>query len=104
MQGPTAEDRGGPTPLAERIHALDALRGVALLGILWANVRQLLQPWDIGNLPLAIGSNEWLAWLERFGIMSPRAVILNEGRVTNVRKLSAKSGRSKRPPIPRMVA
>lgn len=53
-----------PTPVAERIHALDALRGVALLGILWANVRQLLQPWDIGNLPVALGSGERLAWLD----------------------------------------
>ncbi len=53
-----------PTSDEERIHALDALRGVALLGIAWANVRQLLQPWDVGNLPLALGSNERLAWLD----------------------------------------
>lgn len=59
-----AQDHRAPTPVAERIHALDALRGVALLGILWANVRQLLQPWDIGNLPVAIASNERLAWLD----------------------------------------
>ena len=59
-----AQDHHAPTPVAERIHALDALRGVALLGILWANVRQLLQPWDIGNLPVAIASSNWLAWLD----------------------------------------
>jgi uncharacterized protein len=53
-----------PTPDEERIHSLDALRGVALLGIAWANVRQLLQPWDIGNLPLALGGSERLAWLD----------------------------------------
>jgi uncharacterized protein len=53
-----------PTPDEERIHSLDALRGVALLGIVWANVRQLLQPWDIGNLPLALGGSERLAWLD----------------------------------------
>ena len=53
-----------PTPDEERIHTLDALRGVALLGIVWANVRQLLQPWDIGNLPLALGGSERLAWLD----------------------------------------
>lgn len=60
----TTPDGGAPTLAVERIHALDALRGVALLGILWANVRQLLQPWDIGNFPLALGSGERLAWLD----------------------------------------
>lgn len=64
MPAPAPEDHDAPTPAAERIHALDALRGVALLGIVWANVRQLLQPWDIGNLPLALGSGEQLAWLD----------------------------------------
>jgi uncharacterized protein len=53
-----------PTPDQERIHSLDALRGVALLGIVWANVRQLLQPWDIGNLPVSLGGSERLAWLD----------------------------------------
>jgi uncharacterized membrane protein YeiB len=60
----TAPDDSAPTPVVERVHALDALRGVALLGILWANVRQLLQPWDIGNFPVALGSGERLAWLD----------------------------------------
>ena len=64
MPASAAEDDGAPTPVAERIHALDALRGVALLGIVWANVRQLLQPWDIGNLPVALASSEQLAWLD----------------------------------------
>jgi uncharacterized protein len=53
-----------PTPDAERIHALDALRGIALLGILWANVRQLLHPWAVGNYPLALGGSERMAWLD----------------------------------------
>jgi uncharacterized protein len=50
-----------PTPSDARIHALDALRGVALLGIAWANVRQLFMPWEIGNFPVSLGGNETLA-------------------------------------------
>ena len=64
MPAAAAQDHGAPTPAIDRIHALDALRGVALLGIAWANVRQLLQPWDIGNLPVALSSNQQLAWLD----------------------------------------
>jgi uncharacterized protein len=46
-----------PTPSDARIHALDALRGVALLGIAWANVRQIFMPWEIGNFPVSLGGN-----------------------------------------------
>ena len=50
-----------PTDEPARIRALDRLRGVALLGIAIANVRQLFLPWDIADLPLAIGSPPGLA-------------------------------------------
>ncbi|MGH8187566.1 MAG: DUF418 domain-containing protein, partial [Steroidobacteraceae bacterium] len=53
-----------PTPADARIHALDALRGVALLGIAWANVRQLFMPWEIGNFPVSFGANATLANLD----------------------------------------
>jgi uncharacterized protein len=53
-----------PTPPDARIHALDALRGVALLGIAWANVRQMFMPWEIGNFPVSLGGNETLAQVD----------------------------------------
>jgi uncharacterized protein len=53
-----------PTPSDARIQALDALRGVALLGIAWANVRQLFMPWEIGNFPVSLGGNATLASLD----------------------------------------
>lgn len=54
----------GPIAGAARIGYLDALRGIALLGILIANVRQMMLPWDVGNLPVSIGGSERLAWLD----------------------------------------
>lgn len=43
---------------AERIGGLDLLRGLALLGILLANVHQMFMPWDIANEPVQFtGSN-----------------------------------------------
>jgi uncharacterized protein len=53
-----------PVDDAERIRGLDRLRGVALLGILLANVRQLLLPWDIADLPLAHGIAPAVAWAD----------------------------------------
>lgn len=65
MPGTEAEKHAvAPTPATERIRGLDALRGIALLGILWANVRQLLQPWDIGNFPVSLEGSDRLAWLD----------------------------------------
>lgn len=55
---------GVPVETGARIHALDALRGIALLGILIANVRQLFLPWDIADFPVARGAGAALAWLD----------------------------------------
>jgi len=63
-------DRGAPVDAQARIHALDALRGIALLGILIANVRQMFLPWDIADFPVPAGSAgalarlDWLDWLD----------------------------------------
>jgi uncharacterized protein len=57
-------DPQGPVDSNERIIELDALRGVALGGIVVANARQLLLPWDIADYPLPNGSPRWLAWLD----------------------------------------
>ncbi|HSC07687.1 MAG TPA: hypothetical protein VLD59_12750, partial [Steroidobacteraceae bacterium] len=60
------ESRSGTmTPIESdaRIGALDAVRGFALLGILWANVRQMFLPFDAGSYAVALGGSERLAWL-----------------------------------------
>ena len=61
------ESRSGTmTPIESdaRIGALDAVRGFALLGILWANVRQMFLPFDAGSYAVALGGSERLAWLD----------------------------------------
>jgi len=57
-------DARAPVEVGARIHALDALRGIALLGILIANVRQMFLPWDIADFPVRLGVSERLAWLD----------------------------------------
>jgi len=55
------------TPLESgaRIPALDAIRGVALLGILLANVRQMFLPWDVGAFAVpGRGGSDLAAWLD----------------------------------------
>lgn len=52
-----------PVAIEARIPELDALRGIALLGILAANVRQMFLPWDIGNFPVPPDGSR-LAWLD----------------------------------------
>ena len=55
------------TPLESgaRIAALDAIRGVALLGILLANVRQMFLPWDIAAFAVpGRNGSDLLAWLD----------------------------------------
>ncbi len=54
----------GPVQAGARIAWLDALRGFALLGILWANVRQMFLPFDAGSFAVALGGSERLAWLD----------------------------------------
>lgn len=56
----------GAAPLGEgaRIRRIDALRGVALLGVLVANVRQLMLPFDIGNFPTPLGTPDPIAWID----------------------------------------
>jgi uncharacterized protein len=54
----------GPVQGDERIAWLDAVRGFALLGILWANVRQMFLPFDAGSFDVALGGNERLAWID----------------------------------------
>jgi uncharacterized protein len=54
----------GPVDSGARIAQLDALRGFALLGILWANVRQMFVPFDAGSYAIALGGSERLAWLD----------------------------------------
>jgi uncharacterized protein len=53
-----------PVESGARIAWLDALRGVALLGILWANVRQMFLPFDAGGFDVALGGSDRLAWLD----------------------------------------
>lgn len=53
-----------PVELGARIRELDALRGVALAGILLANVRQMFLPWEIGEFAVTMQGGERLAWLD----------------------------------------
>lgn len=53
-----------PVASAARIRELDVLRGVALFGILLANVRQMFLPWEVADRPVAIGVSVWLAWID----------------------------------------
>jgi uncharacterized protein len=54
----------GPVDSDARIAALDAVRGFALLGILWANVRQMFLPFDAGSFAVALDGGERWAWLD----------------------------------------
>jgi uncharacterized protein len=54
----------GPIDSDLRIAALDAVRGFALLGILWANVRQMFLPFDAGSFAVALDGGERWAWLD----------------------------------------
>jgi uncharacterized protein len=56
--------RAGPAEETSRIAWLDALRGFALLGILWANVRQMFLPFEAGGFAVVLGGSERLAWLD----------------------------------------
>lgn len=54
----------GPVTVSARLCELDGVRGVALLGILVANARQMLLPWDVAEFAAPINGNERLAWLD----------------------------------------
>ena len=62
--GVSSNLRAGPADETSRIAWLDALRGFALLGILWANVRQMFLPFEAGGFAVALGGRERLAWLD----------------------------------------
>lgn len=53
-----------PIEPSARVGALDALRGIALLGILIANARQMFLPWELANLPVAVSGGSELVWWE----------------------------------------
>lgn len=53
-----------PIEPGARIPGLDALRGVALLGILVANVRQMFVPWDVAAFAFRGHTGDTLAWLD----------------------------------------
>lgn len=59
-----AQADAAPVTDGQRIAQLDALRGIALLGILIANVRQMFLPFDVAGFPVALGGSERLAWLD----------------------------------------
>lgn len=64
MTAGAGEQSPGPVEASARIHELDALRGLALLGILLANVRQMFLPWEVGNFAVPLGTGSRLAWLD----------------------------------------
>lgn len=62
---PTASAGPGPTPAAERSVAIDALRGLVLLGILFMNMPTFALPhwaWDNPALGGAKDGIDWWAW------------------------------------------
>lgn len=48
-----------PAPGAERLVAIDTLRGVAVLGILVMNIYGFAMPFIAYQNPLALGGTEW---------------------------------------------
>ena len=52
----------GPVDHAGRVAALDALRGVALLGLLLASVRQMFLPWNVARF--AVPPDRLSGWLD----------------------------------------
>jgi uncharacterized membrane protein YeiB len=47
-----------------RIASLDALRGVALLGILLANVRQMFLPWNVASFAVPGREGQLVGWVD----------------------------------------
>jgi uncharacterized protein len=59
-----ADPGGAPLDSEARIGSIDVVRGLALLGILVANVRQMFLPWDIASFAAPSNDGQWLAWLD----------------------------------------
>ncbi len=55
---------------SSRIDALDLLRGIALFGILLANVHQMFMPFEVANQPIDFTGNQTLSFVEWFIIES----------------------------------
>lgn len=53
-----------PVEPGDRIASLDALRGVALLGMLVANVRQMFLPWDVARFAVPGREGKLVGWLD----------------------------------------
>ena len=52
-------DSGAPVAGAQRITAIDTLRGVAVLGILVMNIYAFAMPFPAYSNPLVMGGVEW---------------------------------------------
>ncbi|WP_405232331.1 DUF418 domain-containing protein [Lentisalinibacter salinarum] len=59
MDEPAGLPAAGPVTVAERITAIDTLRGVAVLGILVMNVYAFAMPFAAYTNPLIMGGEEW---------------------------------------------
>ena len=57
--GAADQPRAGPVTAAERITAIDTLRGVAVLGILVMNIYAFAMPFAAYTNPLILGGQEW---------------------------------------------
>ncbi len=56
--------------VSSRLGVLDLLRGVALLGILLANVHQMMMPFEVANHPIDFTGNKTFTFIEWFAIES----------------------------------
>lgn len=96
----TSENKPLPFFAGERVVGLDLLRGVALLGILLANVHQMLSPWNLAGVPVAIVPGEWGTYAEWFFVstfidnkfLTIFSLLFGVGFAIQVASLKAKTG------------